>query len=159
MQKNYCFIFLNFLFCVWLHAQKGTVASGIEATGSAGSVSASIGQIDFNYQSGSNGNLNQGLQQPYELDVTLGISNATVNLETNVYPNPAQTNLTLTISDYNSQSYSYFLYDATGKLILQNSVQSNSTPIDLKELSNGIYLLSVFSGNILEKQFRVVKHQ
>jgi hypothetical protein len=157
--QRFCFVFFTFLLCFSLNAQSGTVASGNEATGSGGSVSATIGQIDFNYQSGSNGNLNQGLQQPYELDVTLGISNTSVTLEASVYPNPAQSNLTLTISNFNAQSYSYSLYDAAGKLISQHAVQSSSTQIDLKELANGIYLLSVLSGNVLEKQFRIVKNQ
>lgn len=140
-------------------AQKGTVATGIEAVGSGGSVSATIGQIDFMHQSGSNGNLNQGIQQPYELAVTLGASNESVNLIANVFPNPTTNTLNLSIQDYNLKTYSFSLYDAAGKMIFRGEVDNLLTEVDLRAFSNGVYILSVYSGNVLDKQFRIVKHQ
>ncbi len=139
--------------------QKGTVASGVEATGSGGTVSATIGQIDFNYQNGAGGNLNEGVQQPYELDVTLGVANSNINLIANVFPNPTQNFLTLSIQDFTLNSYVFSLIDAAGKLIFTSNVDAPLKAIDLSSFSNGIYVLSVYQGNKLEKQFRVVKHQ
>src|SRR5687767_5435176 len=81
---------------VYMFAQQNTDAAGGNATGSGGSVSYSVGQIDYNYQTGSNGNLNQGLQQPYEIFIS-GVDDPAIQLGLSVYPNPSTNVLYLKI--------------------------------------------------------------
>ena len=48
-------------------AQESANVSGGEATGSGGTVSYTIGQVAYTNHTGTNGNINQGVQQPYEI--------------------------------------------------------------------------------------------
>jgi len=56
---------LLFLFTSGAFAQQGTVAAGGEATGTGGSMSYSIGQVDYLMYSSSHGSLSLGLQQSW----------------------------------------------------------------------------------------------
>jgi hypothetical protein len=56
-----------------MYAQDTTPASGGNATGTGGSVSYTIGQIVYTTNSGTNGSLSQGVQQPYEISLVTGI--------------------------------------------------------------------------------------
>lgn len=59
-----CFILL--IKAIQLNAQSGIVAVGGDVSASSGSLSYSVGQIDYEVVSNSNGTLIQGLQQPFE---------------------------------------------------------------------------------------------
>ena len=48
-------------------SQESVNASGGNATGSGGSISYTIGQIDYIEASGVGGSVNQGIQQAYEI--------------------------------------------------------------------------------------------
>ena len=50
-----------------ISAQSGTITSGGDAAGSGGSVSFSIGQLDYTSISSAEGTVSQGLQHPYEI--------------------------------------------------------------------------------------------
>ncbi|MCX6272178.1 MAG: carboxypeptidase-like regulatory domain-containing protein [Bacteroidetes bacterium] len=50
-----------------LLAQQGFVSTGGQATGAGGTVSFSIGQVDYLSAAGNNGTIIQGLQQPQSL--------------------------------------------------------------------------------------------
>ena len=61
----------NLMFYFTTSAQQNTVASGGMATGSGGSVSYSIGQIDYITATGTGGTASQGVQQVYRLTINL----------------------------------------------------------------------------------------
>ena len=66
MKKTKCILFLlPGLFITVVQAQKVVLPSGGNATGSGGSVSYSIGQIAYSYQTGPSGSINQGVLQPF----------------------------------------------------------------------------------------------
>ena len=71
-----------------LHAQESVNGSGGEATGTGGTASYSLGQVVYTTNTGTNGSVVQGVQQPYEISTTLGINETSINLELSVYPNP-----------------------------------------------------------------------
>ncbi|MDG2279738.1 MAG: T9SS C-terminal target domain-containing protein, partial [Flavicella sp.] len=50
-----------------IYGQESSNTSGGNAAGSGGTVAYSIGQVAYTYESGTNGNSNQGVQQPYEI--------------------------------------------------------------------------------------------
>ena len=83
--KNYLTIATAFL-CVSLYSQSNTVSAGGDADGDNGSISYSIGQVVYTSAQGSNGNVNQGVQQPYDVGVVTGIEEAGINLS--VFTNP-----------------------------------------------------------------------
>lgn len=152
------FYLVFFLLPFFSFSQQDNVSVGGDVSGSGGSVSYSVGQVFNQYQSGSTGNLNQGVQQPYEIDVTLGSEHSNINLSCSVFPNPAQNFLILTSSFSPSMAYTANLFDAAGKLLSTTLIQSSKTEINLGPYSNGVYFLSVINNQETIKQFKIIKH-
>lgn len=77
-------------------AQSSVNATGGNASGDGGSASYSVGQVVYTANTGTNGSVAQGVQQPYEISVVTGIEEAhDIKLSVSVYPNPATDYLTL----------------------------------------------------------------
>ena len=98
-----------------VHAQRAVLSSGGDASGTGGSVSYSIGQIDYSYQTGSTGSINQGVQQPYEF-FSVGVDeNSNISLSMSAFPNPTNTSLNLVIENQLLDHLYFKLYDVNGK--------------------------------------------
>jgi hypothetical protein len=72
---KHLFIYLTIL-SLWVSqgtcsAQTATVSAGGNAIGTGGSVSYSVGQIAYTNNSNSNGSVAQGVQYPYEIQLSL----------------------------------------------------------------------------------------
>jgi len=138
-----------------LHAQESPTATGGEATGTGGTASYSVGQVVYTTNTGSNGSVAQGVQQPYEISTTVGINETSINLELSVYPNPTTNYLTLKTD--NNENLSYQLYDIQGKVIENKKVNSNATNISLEGQPTATYFLNVVKNNQIVKTFKIVK--
>ena len=66
---------------VGLHAQETVPATGGDATRAGGSSSYTLGQVVYTTNTGTNGSVAQGVQQPYEISISVGIEVTTINLE------------------------------------------------------------------------------
>jgi hypothetical protein len=143
---------------ITLKAQNGSVAAGGDATGSGGSVSYSIGQVDHITANGSGGTITQGLQQPYEIFIITGVEAKEINLAASVYPNPTAEQVTLSVKDISTDGMRYVLSDVQGKLIKQDKLTGTETTISMVELSKATYLISVFNNNKEVKIFKIIKN-
>lgn len=138
-----------------LQAQETVPATGGDATGAGGSSSYTVGQVVYTTNTGSNGSVAQGVQQPYEISVTTGVNETTINLELSVYPNPTTDYLTLKVEK--TEGLSYQLYDLQGKVIASKTVNGTSTNISLEEQPTATYFLNVVNNNQIVKTFKVIK--
>jgi len=138
-----------------LHAQQSPTATGGEATGTGGTASYSVGQVVYTTNTGTNGSVAQGVQQPYEISTTVGINETSINLELSVYPNPTTNYLTLKTDDNTNMSYQ--LYDLQGKVIENKKVSSNATNISLEGQPTATYFLNVVKNNQIVKTFKIIK--
>jgi hypothetical protein len=139
-----------------LQAQESLTASGGDATGAGGSSSYSVGQVVYTTNTGSNGSVAQGVQQPYEISVTTGVNETTINLELSVYPNPTTDYLTLKVEK--TEGLSYQLYDLQGKVIASKTVNGTSTNISLEEQPTATYFLNVVNNTQVVKTFKIIKN-
>jgi hypothetical protein len=57
-------------------AQETATGTGGDATGTGGTSSYSVGQILYTTNTGTNGSINQGVQQPYEISIVTEIEEA-----------------------------------------------------------------------------------
>jgi hypothetical protein len=133
--------------------QQNAVSTGGDASGSGGSVSYTIGQIDYLNSSGTNGNTNEGVQQPYEFFQEVGIEEE-INFSA-IYPNP--TTDIIQIEFKNAAHRSLELYDENGKLVLNSECTDSKTSLDLSTLAKGSYMLSVFKGQKTQT-IKLIKH-
>lgn len=141
-----------------LLAQERALSSGNSLYGAGGSVSYSIGQIDYISAGGSGGMVTQGVQQPYEIFSISVEDEQGVDLSAVIYPNPTTEYITLSISNNNLGNVSYSLLDMHGKIISQELVTDKIANIQLGTLSTGIYLLNVYNNNIEVKTFKIIKN-
>ena len=148
------------LFCIVnLQSQENITLSGGDATGSGGTAAYSVGQIVFTTQTGADGSVAQGVQQPYEISIVNGIEQADgINLELKVYPNPTNDFLNLIVQDYNNEWLSYQLYDINGQIIKRGKVIGIETTITMEFQVPGNYLLIVFDDQNEVKTFKIIKN-
>jgi len=141
-----------------LHAQSTVASAGGDAAGSGGSLSYTIGQIDYHSSFGSNGtSMAEGVQQPYEISVISGIDNSNAfPLSISLFPNPVSRFLTLKVED--PAELSYRIYNLEGKLIASQKIYSSTSKIDLNRLANAGYLMNVLKKGKLLKSFKIIKN-
>ena len=142
-----------------LQAQESINATGRNASGSGGSASYSVGQLAYTTNTGTNGSVSEGVQQPFEISEVTGIEEAKgINLSVSAYPNPTTDYLTLSISEFEISNLTYQLYDISGKLLQSEKITGNQTNIVMSNLVPANYFVKVIAGNQLIKEFKIIKN-
>lgn len=145
-----------------VHAQEAIPATGGNASGSGGSVSYSVGQVVYTTNTGTNGSVAQGVQQPYEISVVTGIEEAKgITMQCSAYPNPTTDFVKLKVDASTSlsiQSMSYQLYDISGKLLERKKLEGSETSIVMSNLVTATYFLKITDSNKLVKTFKIIKN-
>jgi len=142
-----------------IQAQTSVNATGGNASGSGGTVSYSLGQVVYTTNTGTNGSVAQGVQQPYEISVVTGLEAAKdISLSVSAYPNPTTDFLNLKVENYDNTSLSYQLFDMNGKLLEAKKIEDTQTSIVTSNLVPAIYFLKVTQGNKEVKTFKIIKN-
>jgi len=127
------------LFWVNASAQQSFNAAGGDAAGMRGSVSYTIGQVDFTNYEAPEGGMQLGVQQPFET-LRLPVNRHVPCL---IYPNPAATAIYLSVTDPNFQTFSIVLYDPLGKVHLSATGFAVTDSVPLDGLADGVYFVSI----------------
>ncbi len=144
--------------CGIVSAQQTTLPTGGMATGSGGTVSYSVGQVDCLSSQGAGGRVTQGVQQPYEILIVQGIEEKRINLSASVYPNPTNDILKLKIESLNPENYTFEFYDMNGKLLLKQGILLAETSIPLDSYASASYFLKVCDSKSEIKTFKITKN-
>ncbi len=138
--------------------QRDVVGAGGEASGSGGTVSFSVGQVAYQTQTGSNGALTQGVQQPFEIYV-LSTPETVASFSAMLYPNPAATSVILSANLAAVEGpLDYELTDITGKIIKQGRLTETETIINVEGYAEACYFINVLEGNKRIKTFKLIKN-
>jgi hypothetical protein len=139
-------------------AQETIPITGGNATGSGGSVSYTIGQTFYMTNTGSNGSVAEGVQQPFEISVVIGIEEASgITLLCSAYPNPTSDFLTLKVENFNFSDLSFQLFDTNGKLMETKKIESNESTISMTNLVTATYFLKIIQSKQEIKMFKIIK--
>ncbi|MFN0030547.1 MAG: T9SS type A sorting domain-containing protein [Flavobacteriales bacterium] len=84
----------------------------------------------------------------------IGVFETVLETEIVVYPNPAIHQFSIASLSYPIEEVAVF--DGCGRLLLQSEVHSQRTNVDVSQLANGVYHLSVHAGNSLVSKRIVV---
>jgi hypothetical protein len=76
-------------------------------------------------------------------------------MEFNLFPNPLANSLIIKTQNNNYDGY-YTLTDLTGKVILKDVMSQNMQPIDVKNVSKGVYFIKLYFNNKLESVVKKV---
>ncbi|MEO9533518.1 MAG: T9SS type A sorting domain-containing protein [Crocinitomicaceae bacterium] len=72
---------------------------------------------------------------------------AETELNLNVYPNPATTDFTVSLSDFDSERiYKIMVYGVDGKMIISEQLNSAQNLFDLSQFESGMYFIKVSDG-------------
>lgn len=141
-----------------LQAQDVITTTGGNATGSSCSVSYSIGQVFYKTQTGSNGGMYEGVQQPYTISVVQTTTEAKeTNLSILVYPNPATDILNLIVDNYSRGNMAYSVSDIQGKILQQFRITGSKTSINMAQFPPSTYIVNLIDDIHLIKSFKVIK--
>lgn len=179
-------IMLLLLFATSSQAQESFVTAGNTAVRNTGSIAYTLGQVfDNSYENDVQIMMvNEGVQQPYELfiiedeeflakeeeeDLPDAITKSDIYLEDSynarkikneysVYPNPTSGTITLDIEKIEKETpYSYLIYDSQGRSMVTQKISSSQTSIDVSNLINGLYYLTVNERGMPVKSFKLLK--
>ncbi len=163
MKKNILklsLVVLLFLGLSNLQAQETTTTAGGAASGSGGSASYTIGQVVYTTNQGSSGNtVAQGVQQPFEISVVVGIPEAKgINLEVSAYPNPTTDFLIVIVENYETANLQYMVFDINGKLLQIVKATGQETKIETNNLVPSNYIVKVLDNQKEIKVFKIIKN-
>ena len=151
--------FFLFGFAALLQAQESFSATSGNATGIDGTISYTVGQVNYSTSIASNGTVAQGVQQPFEIMIVTSIDNIKdFGLECLIYPNPTTNFLTLYVENFSLPNLHSQLYNINGKLLQNKKVESKETFISMENLVPSTYFLKVINGNKEAKIFKIVKN-
>jgi hypothetical protein len=139
-------------------AQRATLPAGHDATGAGGTLSYSIGQVDYKFASNSNGSIAQGVQQPYEWLVLAVDEPVGGAFTAALQPNPANDQVTIAIAGTTTLPLRFDLRDAQGRLLRDGPITSTSISIPLNGLPSATYLVHVLEDGRPQTTFQLIKH-
>tara|TARA_B110000091_G_C13706590_1_gene428645 strand:+ start:207 stop:671 length:465 start_codon:yes stop_codon:yes gene_type:complete len=150
-------LLIFFLNTSLFYSQAIVTVSGGNATG-IGSVSYTVGQLVVNTNIASSGSVAQGIQQSIELYTLSNPDLKTLTLKALTYPNPTSDKIILSLLDNKLKELFYSIYDINGRLIKNGKVNQENTPIAMKYMAAGIYLLKVHQNKKQLKVFKIIKN-
>lgn len=71
-------------------------------------------------------------------------------------PNPATTEVYLTLSDHDTEDLNYGIYDMSGRMVQEGRITSSQTRLSVSTLVSGVYLVHVYTGSRLVGRERLV---
>ena len=128
---------------------------GDSYTNASGSIDFTIGEVVINTVTDGTNDLTQGFHQTNWN--FLGVEDFAPNYEAIVFPNPTEDVLNIRTSAF--ENVTYTLYDAQGKLVMQDKLSVEQTPIQVSQLAPGSYSITLNNETQILKTFKLIKQQ
>jgi hypothetical protein len=153
--KNQIFLFVTFFAAFAASAQEVISSQGETYSNANGSIDFTVGEVVINTGTNGTNDLTQGFHQTnWSL---VGLEDFAPNYEVTIFPNPTQDVLNIKTNTF--ENVKYTLYDARGKLVLQNILSAEQTPIQVSQLAPGSYSLTLDNETQNLKTFKLIKIQ
>ena len=135
--------------------QEVVSTQGDSYTNANGSIDFTIGEVVINTVTDGTNDLTQGFHQTNWN--FLGVEDFAPNYEAIVFPNPTEDVLNIRTSAF--ENVTYTLYDAQGKLVMQDKLSVEQTPIQVSQLAPGSYSITLNNETQILKTFKLIKQQ
>ncbi len=152
MKKNTIVLFSLFA-SISVSAQEVVSAQGESYSNASAKIDFTIGELVINTGTDGTNELTQGFHQTNWN--FLGLEDFAPNYEAIIFPNPTQEVLNIRTSMF--ENVTYTLYDAQGKLVMQNILSAEQTPIQVSQLAPGSYSLTLNNETQNLKTFKLIK--
>jgi len=151
--KKTAFVLFSLFATISVSAQEVVSTQGDSYSNAGGNIDFTIGEVIIN--TGTNGinDLTQGFHQTNWNFV--GLEDHAPSYEAIIFPNPTSEVLNIRTSTF--ENVTYTLYDAQGKLILQDKLSAEQTLIQVSQLAQGSYSLTLSNKTQNLKIFKLIK--
>ena len=151
--KKTAFVLFSLFATISVSAQEVVSTQGDSYSNAGGNIDFTIGEVIIN--TGTNGinDLTQGFHQTNWNFV--GLEDHAPSYEATVFPNPTSEVLNIRTSTF--ENVTYTLYDAQGKLVLQDKLSAEQTAIQVSQFAPGAYTLLLNNETQNLKTFKLVK--
>ena len=139
-------------------SQTSMNSSGGDAYSSSGSISYSVGQTLFTTVKNTSGSIALGVQQPYEITVSIIERQNDTNFAIAAFPNPVNGLLTIDLNGIEPENMYYTFYDITGKIMTAGDIKYNKTEILTDKLRPAAYILKIIKNDNIIKAFNIIKN-
>jgi hypothetical protein len=137
--KKHIFLFATFVSAFAASAQEVVSSQGETYSNANGSIDFTVGEVIVNTGTNGTNDLTQGFHQTNRN--FLGVEDFAPDYQATIFPNPTQDVLNIKTSVF--ENVTYTLYDAQGKLIMQDILSAEQTPIQVSQLAPGSYSLEL----------------
>jgi hypothetical protein len=152
MKKNTIVLFSIFAF-ISVSAQEVVSTQGESYSNASAKIDFTIGEVVINTGTDGTNELTQGFHQTNWNFV--GLEDYAPDYKATIFPNPTQDVLNIRTSTF--ENVTYTLYDAQGKLVIQNILTAEQTPVQVSQLAPGSYSLTLNNETQNLKIFKLVK--
>jgi len=151
--KTHVLLVLSLFTTLGVLSQEVISTQGDSYSNASGSIDFTIGEVITATETNDVGVITQGFHQT-NLNV-LGVDDHFPSYEAIIFPNPTEDILNIRTSTF--EDVTYTLYDTQGKLVMQNKLLAEQTPIQLVHLAAGGYSLVLNNSTQKLKTFRLIK--
>ena len=138
MKKNTIVLFSLFA-CISVSAQEVVSTHGESYSNASAKIDFTIGEVVINTGTDGTNELTQGFHQTNWN--FLGLEDFAPDYQATIFPNPMQDVLNIRTSTF--ENVTYTLYDAQGKLVIQNILTAEQTSVQVSQLAPGAYSLEL----------------
>ena len=152
MKKNALVLF-SLLATISVSAQEVVSTQGDSYSNGTANMDFTIGELVINTGTDGTNDLTQGFHQTNWNFV--GLEDHAPDYEATIFPNPTLEVLNIRTSTFKNVTYT--LYDALSKIVIQDILSSDETPVQVSQLAPGNYSLTLNNGTQNLKTFKLVK--
>lgn len=153
--KKHTFVLFSLFATISVSAQEVVSTQGDSYSNGSANIDFTIGEVIIATGTDGTNDLTQGFHQTNWNFV--GLEDFAPNYEATIFPNPTEDVLNIRTSTF--ENVTYTLYDAQGKLVMQNNLSAEQTPIQVSELAPGSYSLTLNNETQNLKTFKLIKQQ
>jgi hypothetical protein len=151
--KKHTLVLFSLFASISVSAQEVIATQGDSYSNATGGIDFTIGEVIINTGTDGTNDLTQGFHQTNWNFV--GLEDHAPNYEAIIFPNPTEDVLNIRTSTF--ENVTYTLYDAQGKLVMQNILSAEQTPIQVSQLAPGSYSLTLNNETQNLKTFKLIK--
>ena len=151
--KKHTLVLFSLFASISVSAQEVIATQGDSYSNASANIDFTIGEVIIDTGTDGTNDLTQGFHQTNWN--FLGVEDFAPNYEATIFPNPTSEVLNIRTSTF--ENVTYTLYDAQGKLVMQNILSAEQTPIQVSQLAPGSYSLTLNNQTQNLKTFKLVK--
>ena len=151
--KKHTLVLFSLLNTITVYGQEVVATQGDSYSNASANIDFTIGEVIIDTGTDGTNDITQGFHQT-KWDF-VGLENHAPNYEATIFPNPTEDVLNIRTSTF--ENVTYTLYDEKGKLVMQNTLTAEQTPIQVSHLAPGSYSLKLNNETQNLKMFKLVK--